>query len=341
MAKSDKPNILVIWGDDIGISNLSCYTHGLMGYQTPNIDRVAKEGMMFTDSYGEQSCTPGARRSSPAERLPYRAVEGSAFLAPRGHEREDHHHSGGVEESGLFHRAVRQEPPRRSQQHAADRPWLRRVLRQPVSPQRAGGSGKPGLSVKEGFSEVLETFGPRGVIHSYATDKDDTTVEPRWGKVGKQKIEDTGPLNTKRMETCDDEFVAAASDFIKRQHKDGKPFFAWVNFTHMHLYTHTKPSSVGQAGRWQSPYQDTMIDHDKNVGQMLDLLDQVGHRRQHVRDVFDRQRPASQFMAGRRDDSVPQREEHQLGRRFPHPVACALAGPDKGRIDRQRHRATS
>jgi arylsulfatase len=114
------------------------------------------------------------------------------------------------------------------------------------------------------------------VVHSWATDKDDTTVEPRWGKVGKQKIEDTGPLTKKRMETCDDEFVSAATDFITRANKAGTPFFVWLNTTHMHLYTHPKKKSLGQAGRWQSPYHDTMIDHDKNVGQMLDLLDDLG-----------------------------------------------------------------
>ena len=99
---------------------------------------------------------------------------------------------------------------------------------------------------------------------------------PRWGRVGKQKIEDTGPLTKKRMETCDDEFVAAAKDFIKRQNEAGKPFFVWLNTTHMHLFTHTKPESLGQAGRWQSPYHDTMVDHDRNVGEMLDLLDELG-----------------------------------------------------------------
>jgi arylsulfatase len=121
-----------------------------------------------------------------------------------------------------------------------------------------------------------ERFGPRGVLRTFATDKDDPTEMPRWGRVGKQKIEDTGPLTRKRMETCDDDFVAAAIDFIKRQEKAGKPWFVWLNTTHMHLITHTKPSSRGQAGRWQSPYHDTMVDHDKNVGQMLDLLDQLG-----------------------------------------------------------------
>jgi arylsulfatase len=94
--------------------------------------------------------------------------------------------------------------------------------------------------------------------------------------VGKQEIDDTGPLTKKRMETCDDDFVAATSDFIKRQNEAGKPFFCWVNTTHMHLRTHTKPESLGQAGRWQSPYHDSMIDHDRNVGQLLDLIDQLG-----------------------------------------------------------------
>ena len=126
------------------------------------------------------------------------------------------------------------------------------------------------------FPNFRKKFGPRGVIHSFATDKEDPTEQPRWGRVGKQKIEDTGPLTTKRMETCDDEFAAAAQDFIKRQKDAGKPFFVWLNFTHMHLYTHTKKESLGQAGRWQSPYHDTMIDHDKNVGSVLDFLDKLG-----------------------------------------------------------------
>ena len=162
---------------------------------------------------------------------------------------------------------------------------------------------------------------------------------PRWGKVGKQKIEDTGPLNKKRMETCDDEFVAAAKDFIKRQNKAGKPFFVWLNTTHMHCLTHTKKKSLGQAGRWQSPYHDTMIDHDKNVGQMLDLLDELGIADRHLRHVLDRQRPAQEHLARRRHDAVPQREEHQLGRRLPRAAAGALAGQDQGRIGRQRDRA--
>src|SRR5690606_10750167 len=121
-----------------------------------------------------------------------------------------------------------------------------------------------------------QKFGPRGVIHSWASDRDDSTEQERWGRVGSQVIEDTGPLTSKRMETCDDEFVAAAKDFIQRQHRTGKPFFVWLNTTHMHLYTHPKPDSVGQAGQWQSPNHDTMLDHDKHASQMLDLLDELG-----------------------------------------------------------------
>jgi arylsulfatase A-like enzyme len=126
------------------------------------------------------------------------------------------------------------------------------------------------------FPNFKQTFGPRGVIHSFATDVDDPTEQPRWGRVGKQKIEDTGPLTKKRMETCDDDFVAKAKDFMKRQNDAGKPFFVWLNTTHMRMYTHTKPESLGQAGRWQSPYHDTMIDRDKNVGQAVDYLDELG-----------------------------------------------------------------
>jgi arylsulfatase A-like enzyme len=121
-----------------------------------------------------------------------------------------------------------------------------------------------------------EAFGPRGVIHSWAADKDDPTEMPRWGRVGRQRIEDTGPLTRKRMATCDDEFAAAAKDFIKRQEDAGRPWFVWLNATHMHLFTHAKPESRGQAGRWQSPYHDTMVDHDKLVGDVLGLLDELG-----------------------------------------------------------------
>jgi arylsulfatase A-like enzyme len=276
-AGSKQPNILVIWGDDIGISNLSCYSHGLMGYKTPNIDRIAKEGMLFTDSYGEQSCTAG--RSSfitgqsvlrtglskvgiPAAPIGMseKIITIAAALKNQGYATgqfgKNHlgdlnsmlptHHGFDEFFGNLYHLNAEEEPEMYDYYPEKD------------------------------FGDFRKTIGPRGVIHSWATDKDDPTVMPRWGRVGKQKIKDTGPLTAKRMETCDDEFAAAAIDYIKRQNKAGKPFFVWLNFTHMHCITHTKKKSLGQAGRWQSPYHDTMIDHDKNVGQMLDLLDQLG-----------------------------------------------------------------
>jgi arylsulfatase len=277
MATADKPNILVIWGDDIGISNLSCYSRGLMGYQTPNIDRIAREGMRFTDSYGEQSCTAG-RSSFITGQSVYRtglskvgipaapvgmtekAITIAAALKNQGYATGQFgkNHLGdlnhmlptnhGFDEffGNLYHLNAQEEP------EMYDYP-----------------------DPKE-FPNFSKRFGPRGVLHSWATDKDDPTVQERWGKVGKQRIEDTGPLTTERMETCDDEFVAAAKAFINKAHDAGKPFFVWLNTTHMHLYTHTKTKSLGQAGRWQSPYHDTMIDHDKNVGDVLDYLDQLG-----------------------------------------------------------------
>ena len=118
--------------------------------------------------------------------------------------------------------------------------------------------------------------GRAGVIHSFASATDDATVDPRFGRVGRQKIEDTGPLTKERMVTIDDDIADRAADFLDRQHKAGKPVFLWVNFTHMHFRTHPKPASVGQAGRWQSPYHDVMIDHDKNVGTVLAKLDELG-----------------------------------------------------------------
>ncbi|AKF04914.1 Choline-sulfatase [Sandaracinus amylolyticus] len=275
--KSDKPNILVIWGDDIGITNLSCYSDGLMGYRTPNIDRLAKEGMRFTDSYGEQSCTAGrasfitgqsgfrtglTKVGVPGATLGLSAEDPTIaeLLKARGYATGQFgkNHLGdrneflptvhGFDEffGNLYHLNAEEEPE------------------------------LPDYPPAKDFPNFRTNYGPRGVLRCWATDIDDPTVDERWGRVGKQKIEDTGPLTKKRMETCDDEFIAAAKDFITRKSADGQPFFCWVNTTHMHFRTHPKPESVGQSGRWQSPYHDTMIDHDEHVGQLLDLLDELG-----------------------------------------------------------------
>jgi len=272
--KSAKPNILVIWGDDIGISNLSCYSHGVMGYQTRNIDRLAKEGMMFTDSYGEQSCTAG-RSSFITGQSVYRTGLSKVGIpaAPQGLQPEIVTIADLLKDQGY---ATGQFGKNHLGDLNAFLPTAHGFDEFFGNLYHLNAEEEPEMDNYPKDPKFKEIFGPRGVLHCYAADKDDPTEQPRWGRVGKQKIEDTGPLTRKRMETCDDEFVAAASDFIKRQNKAGKPFFVWLNTTHMHAFTHTKKESLGQAGRWQSPYHDTMIDHDKNVGQMLDLLDELG-----------------------------------------------------------------
>jgi len=277
MAKSDKPNIVVIWGDDIGITNLSCYSDGLMGYRTPNIDRIAQEGMRFTDSYGEQSCTAGrasfltgqhglrtgmTKVGLPAAALGLRNEDPTIaeLLKPLGYATAQFgkNHLGdrneflptvhGFDEfyGNLYHLNAEEEPELPDYPRAPD------------------------------FPHFHERFGPRGVLDSKATDIDDPVVDPRFGRTGKQTIVDTGPLTKKRMETIDDDIAARSADYIKRQAQADQPFFLWVNFTHMHFRTHTKPESVGQSGRWQSEYHDTMIDHDKNVGAVLKALDDAG-----------------------------------------------------------------
>jgi arylsulfatase A-like enzyme len=275
--KPAQPNILVIWGDDIGLTNLSCYSHGLMGFDTPNIDRLAREGMMFTDSYGEQSCTAG-RSSFITGQSVYRTGLSKVGLpgATSGLQPEDPTIAELLKPLGYATGQF-------GKNHLGDRnEFLPTVhgfdefygnlyhLNAEEEPEL------PGWPSPKKYPKFNEMFRPRGVMRCKASDKDDPTVQERYGRVGKQMIEDTGPLTKKRMETCDDDFVVAAKDFIKRQQTAGKPWFVWLNTTHMHFRTHTKPSSLGQAGDWQSPYHDTMIDHDKNVGEMLSLLDDLG-----------------------------------------------------------------
>jgi arylsulfatase len=272
--QQQKPNIVVIWGDDIGQSNVSAYSRGMMGYKTPNIDRVANEGMMFTDYYAEQSCTAG--RSS--------FITGQSGLRT------------GLTKVGL---------PGATLGLQKDDPTIAELLK-PLG-YATGQFGKNHLGDRNEFLPTVHGFdefygnlyhlnaeeepelpdypkdpafrakyGPRGVMDCKASDKDDATVDPRFGKVGKQVCKDTGPLTKKRMETIDDDTADKAVDFIKRQKAANKPMFVWVNFTHMHFRTHVKPESVGQSGRWQSPYHDAMIDHDKNVGTVLKALDDLG-----------------------------------------------------------------
>jgi arylsulfatase len=260
-----RPNIVIIWGDDIGQSNLSAYTKGVMGYRTPNIDRVANEGVTFTDYYAEQSCTAGrsafitgqsvfrtglSKVGMPGSDIGLRKADPTIaeLLKGQGYATGQFgkNHLGDKDEflptahgfdefyGNLYHLNAEEEPE------------------------------LPDYPKPSEFPNFRKRYGPRGVIHSFALPN------------GTQKIEDTGPLTKKRMETIDDDVASRAAEFIEKQAKADKPMFVWVNFTHMHFRTHAKAESVGQAGRWQGTYHDVMIDHDKNVGTVLDKLDALG-----------------------------------------------------------------
>jgi arylsulfatase len=269
-----KPNIVIIWGDDIGQSNISAYSHGLMGYQTPNIDRVAKEGMMFTDYYGEQSCTAG-RASFITGQSGLRTGMTKVGLpgASLGLQKQDPTIAELLKPLGYATGQF-------GKNHLGDRneflPTVHGFDEFYGNLYHLNAEEEPELPDYPTDPAFRAEFGPRGVMDCRASDKEDGTVDPRFGKVGKQVCKDTGPLDRKRMVTIDDDIADRAVDFIKRQQKAGKPIFVWVNFTHMHFRTHTKPESIKQAGRWQSPYHDTMIDHDRNVGTVLKALDDLG-----------------------------------------------------------------
>ena len=273
-AQQKKPNIVIIWGDDVGQSNISAYSHGMMGYKTPNIDRVAREGMMFTDYYAEQSCTAG-RASFITGQSGLRTGMTKVGLpaATTGLQKEDPTIAEMLKPLGYATGQF-------GTNHLGDRnEYLPTVLGFDEfygNLYHLNAEEEPQLPDYPKAPGFLEKFGPRGVMDCKASDKDDTTVDPRFGKIGKQVCKDTGPLTKERMVTIDDDIANRAVDFIQRQNKAGKPIFLWVNFTHMHLRTHTKPESIGQSGRWQSPYHDTMIDHDRNVGTVLKALDDLG-----------------------------------------------------------------
>ena len=261
-----KPNILVIFGDDIGQTNISAYTFGLMGYKTPNIDRLAREGMMSTNYYADQSCTAG--RSSfitgqatlrtglskvgiPGATIGIQAKDATLaeLLKPLGYATGQFgkNHLGdrneflptvhGFDEffGNLYHLNAEEEPEQRT--YPRD-------------------------------SRFAEAFGPRGVLRCKATDVDDPTEQPRWGRIGKQTLEDAGPLTKKRgMETVDDETSAAAIDYIQRQARASQPFFCWFNSTRMHFRTHVREEHRSPPGLTaKTEYADGMVEHDTTVG---------------------------------------------------------------------------
>jgi arylsulfatase len=269
---SRKPNILMIMADDIGWFNVSLYNHGIMGYRTPNIDRIGKEGAMFTDWYGEQSCTAG-RAAFITGQSPIRT--GLTKVGLPGSDVGLHAEDMTVAEAlkplgyatGQF-----------GKNHLGDRnEFLPTVhgfdeffgnlyhLNAEEEPQNPDYPRDPRFRTR---------FGPRGVLKCKASDQDDPTVDPAYGRVGRQIIENTGPLDTKRMETVDEEFLNAALDFIDRQQRANTPWFCYFNPTRMHVWTHLKPASQGKTGL--GTYPDGMVELDGYVGQLLKKLDDLG-----------------------------------------------------------------
>ena len=267
-----KPNILILWGDDIGWYNLSCHNRGAMGYRTPNIDRIAHEGIDFTDYYGQQSCTAG-RAAFITGQNPIRTGLTKVGIpgAELGLQPEDPTIADLLKEHGYVTGQF-------GKNHLGDRnaflPTVHGFDEFYGNLYHLNAEEEPEHPDYPKAPRFRERFGPRGVLHCYASDEDDETEDPRFGRVGKQVIEDTGPLTKKRMETIDDDVTDRTIEFIKRAHAEGKPFFVWWNSTHMHFRTHIPEEAKGLSG--QGDYNDAMILHDQAVGRLLDLLDELG-----------------------------------------------------------------
>ena len=259
-AATQKPNILVIWGDDIGVHNISAYNHGIMGYKTPNIDRLAKEGVMFTDSYAQQSCTAG-RASFILGQHPFRTglltigMPGSPHGIPDWAPTIADLLKKQGYTSGQF-----------GKNHLGDQdehlPTVHGFDEFFGNLYHLNAEEEPETYYYPKSAEFRKKYGPRGVIHSWADGK------------GGQRIEDTGPLTQKRMETVDEEFQSAAEDFMERAHKANKPFFVWLSATRMHVWTRLKAESTGRTGI--GLYPDGMAEHDDAVGRALAKLEELG-----------------------------------------------------------------
>jgi len=262
----DQPNILVVWGDDIGQSNISAYTMGMMGYHTPNIDRIAHEGMIFTDYYGEQSCTAG-RSSFITGQSVFRTGLSKVGLpgADLGMRVEDPTIAVVLKELGYATGQF-------GKNHLGDKDEMLPTnhgfdefygnLYHLNAEEEPENEDYPTDMITSNGQTFRERYGPRGVIHSWANPD------------GTQRIEDTGPLTKKRMETIDDETSDAAIRFIREAHASGQPFFVWWNGTRMHFRTHVKPELRGISG--QDEYSDGMVEHDMHIGKFLEVLDELG-----------------------------------------------------------------
>jgi arylsulfatase len=269
-----KPNILVIFGDDIGIANISAYSNGLMGYETPNIDRIGREGIKFQHYYGEQSCTAGRAAFLTGQHGIRTGLTKVGFPgAPMGMSQLDPSVGGLLKNLGYATGQF-------GKNHVGDRneslPTVNGFDEFFGNLYHLNAEEEPELPDYPKDPAYKAKFGPRGVLKCKATDRDDPTVDPRFGKIGKQTVEDTGALTKKRMETIDDETSAAATDFMQRQVRAGKPFFCWFNSTRMHLRTHVRAEHRGRYKHGDSEYIDGMEEHDDTIGSLLKALDDMG-----------------------------------------------------------------
>ncbi len=274
-----KPNILVIWGDDIGTWNVGAYTHGMMG-RTPNIDSIAKNGILFTDHYGQPSCTAG-RAAFITGQLPVRTGMTTIGIpgSKRGIQKEDPTLAEVLKSVGY-------NTAQFGKNHLGDRneflptvhgfdEWFGNLyhLNAEEEPEQLDYPGQKN-------PDYTKAVGPRGVLHAWATDVDDATVDPKFGRVGKQKIENTGMLTRKRMETFDGEVLDKTLDYLDRKGKDSKPFFIWFNTTATHIWSHPQQKYVQMAvdeGRAeQDVYRAKMIEHDEQVGKLLQKVKDLG-----------------------------------------------------------------
>lgn len=274
-----KPNIVVIWGDDIGMWNVGAYTHGMMGH-TPNIDSIAKNGMIFTDHYGQPSCTAG-RAAFITGQMPVRT--GMTTIGIPGSKR-------GIQASDPTLAEVMKSQGYATAQfgknHLGDRneflptvhgfdEWFGNLyhLNAEEEPEQLDYPGQKN-------PDYLKKYGPRGVLHTWATDTDDPTEDPKFGRVGKQKIEDTGPLTRKRMETIDQEVTDETLKYMDRVGKGDKPFFLWFNSTAIHIWSHPKKEYVQRAvdeGRAEEDLvRARMLEHDDQVGMILQKIKDLG-----------------------------------------------------------------
>jgi arylsulfatase len=260
IAQSKRPNILVIWGDDIGTWNISHNNRGMMGYSTPNIDRIAREGVGFTDYYAQQSCTAG-RAAFISGSVPVRSGMTKVGLpgAKEGWQKTDVTMATVLKSQGYATGQF-------GKNHQGDRdehlPTMHGFDEFFGSLYHLNAEEEPENFDYPKDPEFRKRFGPRGVLHTWADGK------------GGQRIENTGPLTIERMKIIDDETVAAAREFITRQHQAGKPFFVWWNGTRMHFRTHVKDQHHGISG--QDEYSDGMVEHDMHVGELLKLIDELG-----------------------------------------------------------------